>query len=496
MPVYVFDKKDLSIKQVSTPVKNNGYRISLDEETNGKSQFIFQKESEIVRGDFLFFNGYLFIVETAEDAKGSNLISVTCKDAINIFDRKIIQTKTEMMLESSLEEFLATMIMDNFVQNDDPVINIPYIDITIESQTQVTEPINSENLIYNFHTFMVNCRQNKNIFTELAIEQGTPNRLHIHIKNIVDDQVLVDTTVSEVTDYLKQYEVDPVAKVQCFIRDIEEVKYLFLKSDSSTTDDMDDPMRIAGRVETISVDTDEEGQAYQEMLNVFKGNRFKHLVEFKIKKSSKLVDVSKLRIGTLIKIKTKGIDIFDIYDSYISAIAFDDEEFISYKSGQLRVSLTDKLQQDQSRSIGNKLDISGGSIARLNVNGYLGGSTIDEINSKLEDTGWIDIPYISGFSAGTATQLQYRVKSNVLYIRGGATGTFTAGNYTQINHNTNGLLPPQYRPHENTRGGAMGGAMRAAGYEVTTDGRITLGFNYTSPSAPAWIAFSCAIPLD
>ena len=367
MQVYVFDKKDLSIKQVATPIKSNGYRINLDEETNGKSQFVFQKKVEIIRGDFLFFNSYLFLVEVAEDEKGSNLISVTCKDAINIFDRKIIQTKTEMMLENSLEEFLAAMIMDNFVQNDDPVINIPYIDIAIESQTKVTEPTNSENLIYNFRTFMVNCRQNKDIFTELTIEQGDTNRLHIYIRNIVDEQVLIDTTVSEVTGYLKQYEVDPVAKVQCFIRDVEEIKYLFLKSDNTTTDNIDNPMRITGRVETISIDTDEEGEAYQEMLNVFRGNRFKHLVEFKIKKSSKLVDVSKLKIGTPVKIKTKGIDIFDIYDSYISAISFDDNEFISYKSGQLRVSLTDKLQQGQSRSIGNKLDITGGSVRRLNV---------------------------------------------------------------------------------------------------------------------------------
>jgi hypothetical protein len=45
-----------------------------------------------------------------------------------------------MMTDNSLEEFLAQMIADNFLTTSDTVINIPYIDITINTQTQITEP--------------------------------------------------------------------------------------------------------------------------------------------------------------------------------------------------------------------------------------------------------------------------------------------------------------------------------------------------------------------
>ena len=59
----------------------------------------------------------------------------------------------------------------------------------------------------------------------------------------------------------------------------------------------------------------------------------------------------------MVRIKTDE----DIYDSYISAITLRDENFVYFKSGNIRIDLLDKLKK-KSEGVGNKFDVSGGKI--------------------------------------------------------------------------------------------------------------------------------------
>ena len=163
--------------------------------------------------------------------------------------------------------------------------------------------------------------------------------LRIDIENKQETTELIDTTLPEVTDYNKIYEEDVTAKVQVYIREDGSEYNLYLKTDRTTTTNKDDPDRASGKIEVISVETADN--APEEALNVMKGNNYKHLVEFKIAKTSKLMDITELHIGRPIKIKTDD----DIYDSYISAITLSDENFVYFKSGSLRITLLDKLKQ-------------------------------------------------------------------------------------------------------------------------------------------------------
>lgn len=163
--------------------------------------------------------------------------------------------------------------------------------------------------------------------------------LRIDIENKQETTKLIDTTLPEVTDYNKVYEEDVTAKVTAYIRENNTEYNLYLKTDRTTTTNKNDPDRASGKIEVISVDTVEN--APEEALNVMKGNNYKHLVEFKIAKTSKLMDITELHIGRPIRIKTDD----DIYDSYISAITLSDENFVYFKSGSLRITLLDKLKQ-------------------------------------------------------------------------------------------------------------------------------------------------------
>ncbi len=163
--------------------------------------------------------------------------------------------------------------------------------------------------------------------------------LRIDIENKQETTKLIDTTLPEVTDYNKIYEADVTAKVQVYIREDGSEYNLYLKTDRTTTTNKDDPDRASGKIEVISVETADK--APEEALNVMKGNNYKHLVEFKIAKTSKLMDITELHIGRPIRIKTDD----DIYDSYISAITLSDENFVYFKSGSLRITLLDKLKK-------------------------------------------------------------------------------------------------------------------------------------------------------
>lgn len=363
MELYVLSKQDLSILSIC---KLADWQINLDEETNAKSTFVLKKTEGLIKDNFIVLNGlykqFLFVIDEVQTEKSSNLCTVTALDISNIFDRKVIEKNIEDMKEKSIEEFLANTISDNFVNSDDTYLNVGYIDIYWHTNTKGVVATNSENGLYNFHTFLINCRQYKNIYTDF---QFINRRLRIDIQYKEETTKLIDTTLPEVTDYNKIYENDVTAKVTVFIRENGSEYNLYLKTDRTTTTNKDDPDRASGKIEVISVDTAD--LAAEEALNVMKGNNYKHLVEFKIAKTSKTMDISEFTIGRPVRIKTED----DIYDSYISAITMSDENFVYFKSGSLRNTLIDKLKSNENK-VGNKLDVSGGKITgSLQVNGAI-----------------------------------------------------------------------------------------------------------------------------
>lgn len=137
----------------------------------------------------------------------------------------------------------------------------------------------------------------------------------------------------------------------------------------------------------------------------------------------------------------------------------------------------------------------GTEVNAANMNNIENGlEDVDTRVTTLEaDTGWQNLSYASGFSAGTANQLKYRVKNGICYIKGGATGTFTSGTYTTV-----ATLPQSITPSENIRSGAAGQQGKPALFEINSDGSIKLCPNIlgTSIAVPTWIAFNTSYPID
>lgn len=363
MELYILSKQDLRIVSICKVID---YEINLDEETNSKSTFSIMKTEGLKEGNYIVVNGlykqFLFVIPSGgiETEKSSNIVTLNVVDISNIFDRKIIEKNTEQMEKLSIEQFISNNIFDNFINSNDVPLNMRYIDVYWHTSTKGVIETNSENGLYNFREFLVSSRQKKNVYIDFKFENG---RLRIDIENKQETEEMIDTTLPEVVDYNKIYEEEVTAKVQVYIRENDGEYNLYLKTDRTTTTNKNDPDRASGKIEVISVAKEEK--AAEEANNIMKNNNYKHLVEFKISKDSKLMEIKKLYIGRPIIIKTEN----NIYNSYISAIKVTDENYIYFKSGSLRNTLLDKLKINKSNT-GNKLDKTGGVInGNLNING-------------------------------------------------------------------------------------------------------------------------------
>lgn len=431
MELYVLSRHDLSILSIC---KLSDYEINLDEETNAKSTFNLLKTEGLEKDNFLVLNGlykqFLFVIDEVQREKGSNMATVIALDISNIFDRKVIEKDIDTMRTVSIESFIANTMSENFVNSDDIYLNKGYIEIAWTTNTQGSVATNAENGIYNFHTFLINCRQYKNIYTDFSFDEG---KLKIQISYKSESTELIDTTLPEVTDYNKVDEDDITAKVQVYVREDGSEYNLYLKTDKTTTTNKNDPNRASGKIEVISVDTVD--MAAEEALNVMKGNTYKHLVEFKIAKTSKVMDITKLHIGRPIRIKTEE----DIYDSYISAITISDENFVYFKSGTLRNTLVDKLKLNKD-SAGDKLDKTGGIIkGNLKVEGNLYDTNGNQVYPVEEGTWTPYITTVEGINPTmtyTSQRGTYKKVGNLVYIdfyiRGKITALNGTNNYAAI----------------------------------------------------------------
>ena len=166
------------------------------------------KTNGLKKENYMVLNGlyrqFIFVIDDVQTEKESDVVTVTALDISNIFDRKVIEKNIDIMKSKSIEEFLANTISEDFVNSDDTVLNVNYIEIYWHTNTQGNVATNAENGIYNFHTFLINCRQYKNIYTDFKLENlGNPQtvegkRINVEAKNrkIVDISLHGESTQS------------------------------------------------------------------------------------------------------------------------------------------------------------------------------------------------------------------------------------------------------------------------------------------------------------
>ena len=335
--LWIFDSVDFHIKDI---VELSDYEISIDEETNANTIVNILKQTEAKADDIVVIKKdqevFWGIIKKIENEDGESLYKYTIKFITNMFDQKVILKNEEIIKNSGVEDFISQTITDNFISNQDAFLNKKYLKVIVKTHTPKKISVdNVEDGIYNFHTWMTNCTQRYNIMYDFSIEN---KKLVLTIENKETKKELIDTSAQAISNYTEVFETSIISKVTVLTK--EEGEYnLYLLNDRTTTTDMNNENRAAGKVETVYTEKMED--APQKALDTMKANRYNHNITFKMKKY--------LKIGTPVAIKTANSVILD---TYISALKITQSELIEYTCGNIRVKFIDKLLKERKESNG------------------------------------------------------------------------------------------------------------------------------------------------
>ncbi|MCD7726055.1 MAG: hypothetical protein LUI12_11010, partial [Clostridiales bacterium] len=346
---YIVAKQDLTILDILTASE---YEIELDSEFTGKSTVTTARKPTYEQGDYIFLKNssgtfYKGVIDTVDNTNGESKHTLNCLEIENIFDQKIVISEENLINETGIEDFIALAIEENFVSSDDALLNLDYITVVVSTHPPIAASVDTDDGgIFNLLTYIGNAREYYGIFLDFEF---TGKALTISISKKDQETFKFDSTVSDVDDYDEVYSVDVLAKLTAVWSTSEGVTTIlkrYLKTDRTTTDDVDDPDRAVGSSDTIYIECDTEDEALQEIANEFKSNSYKHSVTANVRRSSLIYPESAFYVGHECEIKTVS---HGIKDSMITNVSYsNDSEYIAVKFGNMAVTLIEKLRKERS----------------------------------------------------------------------------------------------------------------------------------------------------
>ena len=351
---YIIDCRTLKIKDIQ---KVADYTIATDDETNESSSITLAKKFNGEEKDYILlkqgYSEFIGILKDLEEVKNDSEYTVTAEDISNIFDEKIILSNENVIKETGIEDFIKLTIENYFCSSYDTVSNLDYIEVIAKSHTKLQKSVDVDDSgLYNFHTFITNCKQNYDIEMKYKIEN---QKLIITIEKKEETRKFIDCTVADIIDYKKVYGQLITAKVEVFCTDISKIEVYCLTSErnvvhaftlnssSEILEDFKIDDRVIGSTERITIENSDE--AYQNAVDKFKGNDYNYLIQFSLSRFSKLMNVNDIVTGTPVNIKTKENI---IVNGYITAkTEKKNSNIVEFKAGKIRRTLRQQLKKGE-----------------------------------------------------------------------------------------------------------------------------------------------------
>ena len=158
---------------------------------------------------------------------------------------------------------------------------------------------------------------------------------------------MVDIEVSDVSDYVENYDISVLAKLNVKWKKTEESteevrKSFYLLADRTVSENVNDPNRVEGSVKSIQIITEKEEEMRQQVFNEFSSNRYNHKITFNIIRNSKLYPEQEFYVGRPCTVKTKS----GVRSSMITKIEISSSSgLLKVTLGNMKVTLTDKLRR-------------------------------------------------------------------------------------------------------------------------------------------------------
>ena len=346
MLAYVLDKRDLHIKDV---LEFDEYTFKEDIDYNDKSTVTFIKQPNLEDGDMVICKDgnktvFFSICEKIKSESGETDYTITLLQKENLFNRFIFSENTEIIEGLGIEDFIVQTIKQNFINSNDLLLDKEWLNIQAETHTKATAKPDTEQGVYNLKTFLGNIKQHHSIYTDFRIYM---DRLLIKVEKKVSTELMVDIEVSDVSDYVENYDISVLAKLNVKWKKAEESteevrKSFYLLSDRTVSENVNDPNRVEGSVKSIQIVTEKEADMRQQVFNEFASNRYNHKITFNIVRNSKLYPEQEFYIGRDCTVKTKS----GVRKSMITKIEISSSSaLLKITLGNMKVTLTDKLRR-------------------------------------------------------------------------------------------------------------------------------------------------------
>lgn len=346
MIAYVLDKKNLRIKDV---LEFDEYAFKEDIDYNDKSTVKFIKQPNLEDGDLVYCKDsnitvFFGISEKVKSESSETDYTATLLQKENLFNRFIFLDHAEWIEQEGIEYFINQTVITNFINSGDPLLDKRWLTINSKSQNKITAKPDTEQGVYNLKTYLGNLKQHYGVYTDFKLVGSS---LAVDVEKREPSELLVDIEVSDVSDYIENYDISVLAKLNVRWKKTEESteevrKSFFLLSDRTISEDVDSPQRVEGSIKSVSIITEKEEDMRQQVFNEFASNRYNHKITFNVVRNSKLYPEQNFYIGRPCMVKTKsGVRESMITKTEISS----NSALLKITLGNMKVTLTDKLKR-------------------------------------------------------------------------------------------------------------------------------------------------------
>lgn len=349
MYAYILDNRNLSVKDV---LEFEDYDFQWDTDYDDKSSITVVRKPNIEDDDFVICkdeNEIIFqgICENCKAASGKESYTIALLQIEQLFSRRIFAGDEGLVSRTGIEDFIASEIQSNFKTSGDGLMDKPYINVTASTHTPIAARVETENGVYNLKTYLGNARQYYGICLDFTFNTES---LKITIKRCTQEQLPIDTSISDITEYDETYEVSVLAKliVRWKVPDTEEAegpittRIFYLLADRTITEDEGNENRAKGTVNSLYIEAQDEAEMLQQVHNEFAGNSYNHKISFSIRKGSMCYPETDFSLGRKCLIKTCA----GIKASMVTGIVRKSaSDLLQITMGNLKVTLIDKLRR-------------------------------------------------------------------------------------------------------------------------------------------------------
>lgn len=334
MRAYLKSKTDFSTYKAVDVLEED---IVLHSTDDAQSSATLMGALDLQLGDYLVYGDWLGVLQDSEPGVGET--SVKLSPFLSIFDREILYTDTS---PASIEAFLKTVIDDNFTNQPDAEYRIPYIEVTAATSTPFIAPeMDEDEQLYSVYEYINYVRSLKGVYVDVAFDNDSIN-ITIEHRSPVSHNIIFGSMGYELVS--ENYSNKVTSKVTAIANGVATDYYLM--DDGTTTTDPNAGTRVLGEWQTFVINQSESElqkedaaeklaeKVSDKVASIFAKNSRSHCIEF--------LGTRKLGFGDTLLFKMHG----KIFTSSVSQIikASGDSRY-RYKSGELKVTLTEKLTE-------------------------------------------------------------------------------------------------------------------------------------------------------